>query len=307
MYNTIRKGELCQKSQFNEYMDYLPYWITKEDENGNLYSCDMIRMNLNFGKDHLNNLHDYLEQRSYYQKYKKTYTNIKQYTYRYMHTISCENESFMLAYGFNGNNSIEPRGVIEFNPNKLSSIPEFQRLYSMIIGYVHDITIVRYDLAIDLPLNRQYVSMPKQGNLIYKTTLSDSYTESLGRHNNNGFTKVYDKKKEAKLNKDITRIEITLNRDAKAIEEIPRIYIKEYQIALRLKNELSQNDSVFLQLLEDVEDPFFYMKKLTSRKRQKFLPYLSRKEFVLDSNCAEYIRRCVINIEKVRSIYEAQC
>ena len=281
---------------------YLPYWIKAYDDLGNIYSCDMVRINIDFGH-HIDLLHDYLNNTV---KYKiDRYTSIKPFHYRYMNTIHINDDSFMLAYGFNTEGRISQTGVIEFNPNKLLQHDNFIDIWQKIKYWSYSMEVKRYDLAIDLPLPRHLISMPKQGNKIYRLTQSDSLTETLGRHNNNGFTKVYDKTKESKLDYNCTRIEITLDIDNKAIEEIPNIYIKDYQIAFREENELSQNDKVFLRLLEDIENPDFYLSQMTSRKRNKFKEFLNRKLFEADDTACEQIRYCVKGME--RSIYETQC
>lgn len=274
---------------------YLPYWIKAYDDDGNIYSCDMIRINIDFGH-RLEELSDYIRQTTKYEI--EQYTSLKKFRYRFMNTIHIEYDSLMLAYGFNTEGKISTTGVIEFNPNKLFQHEKFVDLWQKIKYWSYDMEIKRYDLAIDLPLPRNLVSMPKQGNKIYRQTISDSITETLGRHNNNGFVKVYDKTKESKLNYDCTRIEVTLDISSRAIEEMPNIYIKDYQIAFRQENELSQNDKIFVRLLEDIENPDFYLSQMTSRKRNKLKEFLARREFVPDDLACEQIRYCIRELER---------
>lgn len=282
-------------------MNTLDYWhpyITDEQE---IYSCDMLRIKMYMGKN-IERVNKYFEQQSAYNfaydiKVHKSYSS---FSYRNMLNIKLHSDktSFVVMYGFNGIKEKDGDLIIEFNPNKLSRNPWFIDIWTELKQNAYSIEIIRYDLAIDLPLDRQYVSMPKQGNSRYSTVKTDSLTESLGVHNNSGFIKVYDKSKESKLSYPCTRIEITLGRDDLASDFIPNIYVKDYQIAFKEDNDLSQNDKVFLRLLEDINNPDFYLNQLTYRKREKLNKYMSRKKFILNKMASHEIRYAVLNIEK---------
>lgn len=283
----------------------LPYWKTSVSDENEVYSCDMVRFNFELGNkcEVFNSwIQKKAEMDSNYEV--KEYISIKPFTYRNMLNIkTVYKNSFVIGYCFNGVLDKKTTGFIEFNPNKLFNDSIFIEFWNTLSRCVYWYELVRYDLAIDLPISRQYVSMPKQGNFKYQYINSGSITETLGVHNNSGFIKVYDKTKESNIKEDITRIEITLNKNDIASEKMPHIYIKDYQIALQEENDLSQNDKVFVMLLQDIEYPDTYLDLLTYRKREKLKQYLSRKEWNINKVLAHNIREYVFNIEKTKGEY----
>lgn len=280
----------------------LQYWKKAVSQKYEVYSCDMVRFNFELGKN-LEMFNSWIQKKAELDSnyIVKDYVSLRPFTYRNMLNIkTAYDNSFVIGYCFNGVQDKKTIGFIEFNPNKLFNDNIFIEFWNILSRCVYWYELIRYDLAIDLPISRQYVSMPKQGNYKYQYINSNSITESLGIHNQSGFIKVYDKTKESNIKENITRIEITLSKTDIAAEKMPTIYIKDYQIALQEEHELSQNDKVFLKLLQDIEYPDIYLNQLTYRKKEKFKQYLSRKEWNINKLLAHTIKEYVFNIEKTK-------
>lgn len=102
----------------------------------------------------------------------------------------------------------EQRGFIEFNPNKLAGDNRFWDLLGKISPWVTRAELVRFDFAYDLPRAREACRLTKDRRM-YKSVISNGITEYLGVKNTPGYVKVYDKAKEAGLQGQLTRIELT--------------------------------------------------------------------------------------------------
>lgn len=99
--------------------------------------------------------------------------------------------------------------VIEWNPNKvkLDTFPIDIRILFEDLGKVE---VMCFDVAIDIPISIENLIVLKQHELQRMNILSHSKVETyyLGKFNENGFCRIYDKAKESKLDYDLTRIEI---------------------------------------------------------------------------------------------------
>lgn len=102
------------------------------------------------------------------------------------------------------------RGFIEFNPNKVCGDGQFIELLKKLSGHVSTAEVKRYDLALDVPVERMHCRLSKDRRK-YSTELSGSLTEYLGVRNTPGYVKAYDKGAEQGFSDDVklTRIEMT--------------------------------------------------------------------------------------------------
>lgn len=98
------------------------------------------------------------------------------------------------------------RGFLEFNPNKVGK--EGVALINHLRRQKANLFVVRFDLAIDFPIDRNTLRLVKDKRK-YGCEISSSMTEYLGQRNKAGRTKVYDKKVESQLDYDCTRVELT--------------------------------------------------------------------------------------------------
>ena len=251
---------------------------------GIIYSCDMIRLKFVFIKDVSSFSLDWMYNMSFRRGYHvDNYKSNKLSGYRdvFVLTRSDDNIKAVITLGFfcnkadtAGNHS----NFIEFNPNKVD-MNDVMYLLIHFSGWSSHITsgryyeLVRYDMAVDVPVSRSYVKLLKSGKRTYTRIQDTSLTEYLGKRNSNGFVKVYDKTAESDLYYDLTRIEITCDSLSPTL---PDVYIKEYQTSLDFEFELNNTDKVLVELLRrcDDNDIDYFFKQLGRSKREKLKSYV---------------------------------
>lgn len=256
----------------------LRYYDEVRLDDGHIYSCDMIRLNLRFR----DNVQEYLNWLSGYDVYGneidvKLYKSLNEFTYRNMLRIKGNGYSFVIGVGFNGSQDDRDKGFVEFNPNKCRGQKGFERVYAKLLDYIYSSELVRFDLAIDIPVPKYLCKLKKDGRNYQYVITQGGETEYLGRRNEVGFVKLYDKTKEAKLDYDLTRLEITANKDT---FNMPDVVILPYQNEIQAN--LSSTDKVLIELLKTVENPAVYLKKLKYEKRKKIEQYLWEDAVRLD-------------------------
>lgn len=186
-------------------------------------------------------------------------------------------------------------GRIEFNPAKVSENLEFQALYFELMKYISNRGIlgnkavpVRFDLAIDLPVSRDRVFMLKDNRTYkeYSNSLTDR-TQYLGKHNNHGFVKVYNKAMELKLNGvDLTRLEVTVDYFKRSAEEVQKLIPKMYLLdSFQFPLGINGTDMV---LLTGVMHDFQLLKVLPHVKRKKIEGYLEHTLLSLQLDNIKY-------------------
>lgn len=251
-----------------------------------IYSIDNVRIDFDLCFEY--NAKLFVQNLDYFRCWKKDkviiefYETAKSYRYHYLYVFKnpTDNTSFSIGFGLNNNGKQDYKGFIDFNPNKVSKWDILQLFFYKCGSYMKKKTIKRYDLAIDIPINRTMVHLVKDRRSYHY--LSDrSITEYLGKRNNHNFVKVYDKKIESGLNYDLTRIEITINPEENLI--FPSVQVHKYQSELCLVN-LSPSDRVMYQLLSQVEDPFKYIQQLHPAKRRFFKELMKNQYEELQMN-----------------------
>lgn len=101
------------------------------------------------------------------------------------------------------------KAFAEFNPNKVMTDPGFKYFRDMIAEAAWRADLARFDLAMDVPVQRNFVRVRKDRRM-YKCVISGGMTEYLGQENCGGYTKVYDKAAElGQPGQPLTRIELT--------------------------------------------------------------------------------------------------
>lgn len=165
--------------------------------------------------------------------------------------------TFWLGLGFNRFGNIDyTRWKLEFNPNKILPCIFTEELLQLLLVNSYDISLKEFDIAIDFPLERDLFSMStnngRKYSLIYNS--NQDKTEYSGTRHTNGFTKVYNKTLESKLDIDITRIEFTFTdiNYSSAIVGLPDIFITDYkQLMLDGVGELNDTERFILHTLID--------------------------------------------------------
>lgn len=262
----------------------LPYWKSYTDSSGQTYSCDMVRITLEMRLDCVNELNAYLNNphRADIKEYPPNFTAHK---YRYMWTIDYCLSSMTVGLSFNGDSKGEAqKGFLEFNPNKTMNNPQIEEDLEYILSRCIDnsVSIARWDLAIDIPVNRSLLRMKKDRRIYELVEKSkENFTEYLGARNTPGRVKLYNKDIESELGQDMTRLEITLGDIEMCLGELKRVFpvvtTKSFnaQKNFVVDEDLTQSEKVFLELLLDVEDTEYYFSRLSYKMRKKFEPLIS--------------------------------
>lgn len=265
----------------------LTYFDSFRDENNYIYSCDMVRLNftLCIAFDFSNWLDSYYDDIRFSIKF---FINKKSVGYKYLYNIAIDDGDFKCSFaiGLCLNSLAENnlKGFIEFNPNKCMKLQLFYDFYCSLFAYLQELSLVRFDVAIDIPINRKYCKLKRNYRCNYDfeiveskigDNLNRSLTEYQGRRNNNKFTKLYDKKAESHLDYDLTRLEYTFTADEKDFDSLAEVHIYDEQIVKDLQLDIySSTDFVLADLLRNSPDMQFYLKTLDYRKRKKLLPLL---------------------------------
>lgn len=180
-------------------------------------------------------------------------------------------------------------GFIEFNPNKCDNdiIQYFLNIIATFAVNPHGkvFEFKRFDLAIDIPVERSNVVLLKKGNRLYNRMVSDSITEYLGSRGSHGACKLYDKQKEANLDFPLTRLEITFT-DLETFQ-FPDVYIFEDFENDADMDALNSTDKVIVRLLRNLptSEQEHYFRQLGRCKKKKLDEYIypRSKEFKIDS------------------------
>lgn len=189
------------------------------------YSVDMVRFNLKINPTQVSEFHTLIDtwippKRTIY------YSSNSIGGYRNLWKLEFEESSISvgLCHVTGSGKTEASKGFIEANPNKVGS--ELVALIKRFLGNGARIEPVRFDLAIDYPIERNTVRLLKDGRK-YGCVMSDSFTEYLGQRNKAGFAKVYDKQAESNLETVCTRVELTCSAEwtpEQILEKLPKVF-----------------------------------------------------------------------------------
>lgn len=181
--------------------------------NGVVGSVDMVRIELKFNHDSFTDVSKVLDTVTC-DEYHYYATRGGIGSYKSLWTFGFNDSSVAIGVGLfskSGTPNFD-KGFIEFNPNKLAHDMRFQNLYKEIVSYCKDLRLLRWDAAFDYSVARSGVTLMRDRRM-YECTCSRTTTEYLGRRNQPGRVKVYDKRDEADLDTDLTRVELTCSGD----------------------------------------------------------------------------------------------
>ncbi len=253
-------------------------------DNGITYSIDMIRLRLDFNSmERIEEFGSYFSSPScpYYLSIEMYPLSTKAFSYRYLFKFNCADHSdFVFGLGFNGSDrSSGWIGFCEFNPNKVADTNEFKFFLDMLRRFCPWAELVRYDLAIDVPVSRSQCSLSKDKRK-YTCIQNSRYdvTEHLGCRNKSGFCKLYNKKMEAGLDYELTRFEITLDADltySQVVELLPVIDVTELQLGMT-ESGLRDTEIVLVDLLKrlPITEQRYYFNRLGRKMKQKIKSYV---------------------------------
>ena len=151
-----------------------------------IYSIDMIRLKLDFsGSERITNFGNFMSRVDllYIEQYPQSF---KAFSYRNLFKVTCSNDSsFVIGLSFNGTDSSSRYlGFMEFNPNKVGQQEEFKAVFAELMIHCFTAEVVRWDLAVDVPLARDLciLTKDKRKYTLVQNSRQDK-TEYLGCHN----------------------------------------------------------------------------------------------------------------------------
>lgn len=261
-----------------------------KDKNNYIYCVDMLRVTCDipyqvFEDKILSHLIPLM-------KHKDAFPYVEEFSkygfggFKYNYAIHLDDGvTIYLGYMSNQELACEGKGVsnpntkwnctIEFNPNKVEDSPLLMNILRHNWGWI----IKSCDIACDIPFNIKDLDILKNPkNLL---TIFEKYgikTYILGVAPNR--IKIYDKKFEANLDYDLTRIEFSKVLDMPLMNyknfffdlKVPSIALKEYQVDL---NDLSI-DSTLKAIIYAVEHGFS-INDLSRRYKEKVVNYQMKK------------------------------
>ena len=244
-----------------------------------VYSCDMVRLKFHISKFNSQAFLDFIHHAEYRLDFMYDYfKSSKVGTYRHLFSCKYSRGNFTLGCDLQEPSFSEGMNcMIEFNPNKndmdymKSVLNEFAYFIKPIESKYYQ--LVRWDLAVDIPVERDNVILIKRGKREYHRIISTSLTEYVGRRNTNGFCKVYDKKEESNLDDVLTRIELTC--DSLDTFSFPSVHILQ-EVERDDFTALNSTDIVLVNLIRrlDYDEQQQALKSLGRSKREKLREYI---------------------------------
>lgn len=298
--------ETFMKLKRGENLNGIPYYKPFETPDA-IYSVDMVRVAFDIGS-HGQEFSNFLQQLDLKDALNNSLLDIQYYhsflefKYEHLWTISDKKSDVKatLSVGLHlrggGANDGKSLGFLEFNPNKVMYSPVLKEIITEIQVLSVETELKRYDLAIDLPIPRNLAKLERVGKKMYQQVIKDDgITEYSGRRNTHGFVKLYDKTKESNLDRDFTRLEITLEPLKDAKQAFPVVRVNDAQYSLDMAYDLNDTERTLVALLRSNDDMNYYIKMLGRKMRKRIEPYLSDKVLTPDNKALEYIRELALS------------
>ena len=268
-----------------------------------VYSCDKIEVTGQFDfmrcqpmLDYMNHLYHYGGMApseefpwKYYLHEVRYYERFAMNSYRHNFTL-CFKDGFKGEYRFYFAIAYNtPTGCIadwwklELNPNKVMTdatdwLREFLcklKGYTRVGGFINSVEVKSVDFAIDFPVERDCV-LYDRGNRGHRMIMRSKLdrTDYYGEARKNGAVTVYNKQLESKLDKPLTRMEVTVTEfKYEGVAEYFNAFsvLKYGQMGMRELPNLTQNDKAVLDLLNMHPE---HLKEFNKAARRKYKPYL---------------------------------
>lgn len=290
----------------------LSYYNKIDLQNNCILSCDMLRLSFRLSDEDAKKFNKYINQTTLmdFSVDVKIFSNLQLYKFRNLITITKKLDSgatisFCMGIGFNGSTKDKQTCFIEFNPNKTMELVE--PYLDFIKSHTYGLTFVRCDMAIDIPIHKNMITISKDSrklSRIYRYDLHskdlNNATEYLGCRSNNGFVKLYNKQIESNLTYPLTRLEITLdNLEYKNFQLcMPSVhYLKNFNLCDLVM--LNDTDRVIMLLLLESDKPFEMINMLGRGKQAKFKELISKNETELFNITFSIYMQFVLNIKNI--------
>lgn len=295
-------------------MDIKEFYNCHLIDNNITYSIDMLRLKTYISFETYSKIEFFIE--AYFKdKIKKFWISDKKACFHYNYNIEIEEgKSFYFGFHHNSeslNNSEYSKFednhfvdlynfTIEFNPNKLKK----DNLLMYLLSLSGEWYIKSYDLALDLKVNILDLIYDISGKAVEKVFSSgyDDKTVYLGSGVNR--IKIYNKKKESKLNilGDITRIEISREMNDYDIRRLstlydcgffPDIYLNQYVYSL---SDYENKNKTLMAILFAVQNGY-PIRNLTRDYRNKLKDLLEAgyKIFFSKQISTQVLRKTILS------------
>lgn len=164
-----------------------------------------------------------------------------------------DDRSFWLGHGLIGSGTLVERYRLEANPNKVGNDPLFRLIREFLVRNSREglCRIPRFDLAIDIPVDRGLCFLVKDRRLYIERRHGVEFTQYLGsKASNVGRVKLYNKTAEAKLDYPLTRLELTLD-PGKSYEDMnfPKVYVIDQTAMAEDRVRLAETDQFILNAI----------------------------------------------------------
>lgn len=254
-----------------------------DNNNNYIYSIDKIRLNCLVGLDCIEQFRSYFQSRMNIDSRISYYHTIRYAKYEHLWDIQCVDPDSSISVGaflrLNVSTSDKSRRTcfVEFNPNKLTD-SEFI-LIDEILMLFDTVSVVRVDLAVDIPDNRDYFRLVQDARKYSTELYQGSFTEYLGKRNSSNFVKLYNKQKESHLDYELTRLEISCEPFLSSfLDCCPVVIYSNTQLNLLLDlDELSPMARELILLCRryaDIDYSKDMLKRFNYRIRKKLEPYI---------------------------------
>jgi hypothetical protein len=181
---------------------------------------------------------------------------------------------------------------LEFNPAKVDTSIAFTYWYNQFIVHGKHVEFKRFDVAIDVDVERENAFLAKDRRQYRQIRNSDSdKTEYLGSRSNHGHVKLYNKQIEANLSSPRTRLEITLDYDNSGYDEFCRLFpkvsiVKTMQMEME-SDKLNETDRVLVLACQEHPE---YLEMLGRRKRESVSKILETRFDTIEPDRTKYER-----------------
>lgn len=242
---------------------------------GAVGTLDMVRYRLTFagGDDSVAKLEDRVQRLPLkddgYERYDARRSAPGRYAHLHKMTYGESTVAFGVGQFVKGVRADMNRGFVEFNPNKVGNGEGFSDFLGVLGASVAKCELVRYDLAVDVPVPRRVVRVRKDRRT-YEFVQGKNLTEYLGVRNQPGRVKVYDKAAELGIEGELTRIELTCDGEW-SLEEVEERWPVVYIVGRHEETSATVDvlAAMTAQLIGYGESPEKYLHTLSYRTRRK--------------------------------------
>ena len=256
------------------------------------YSLDKLIMDIKVKNEVMSRLHDMFERGIVADTEKRQYYKRGLFKYGYSVKLDTDN-SFWVGLMQNGEtpNDHYTKCRIEFNPNKVAGHPVFEYIRSMMLSFCHTVEYKRFDVAIDIPLDRRDVFLQKDQRRYSCVMYSQAdKTEYLGIRGNHGNVKLYNKQVESNLDYPLTRLEITMKYDQSSVTDFLAVfpvvrYVNSGQLSL---DDMIMSDTDRYIVSKILDNPA-EVNQLSRKTRKKIESIITRYSQILGPDAESYM------------------